>query len=227
MTAASLQARLKPVFDRIDALSLRERGLIFVGVMAVIYIAAMSLLLTPLRAEHNRLEAALRAKSEQAQAANRQIQILLGSSEAEIDAPQRQRIAALGRELAGLDEQLETITGGTVSPQQMAKLLEQMLARNGVVQLVKIESLPPTLAVQEVASPRAVANSPGPAIYKHGVRIELRGRYFDIVEYLTAIERLPWKMFWGQVSLESDKYPFSKVTLVVYTLSRHAGSVGI
>jgi MSHA biogenesis protein MshJ len=59
------------------------------------------------------------------------------------------------------------------------------------------------------------------------MRVELKGRYFDIVEYLKALEGLPWKVFWGEVSLESDKYPISKVSLVIYTLSRYPGWIGV
>lgn len=228
MLPPSLQARLKPLADRIDALSLRERAMVFVGVMAAIFIIAMNLVLTPLRAEHTRLQASLHNKDQEVQALNREIHIMLGNSATDIDAPQREKIAALEQELARLDQQLEQITGGTVSPQQMAKLLEQILLRNRMLELVKIESLPASPAVQEESQPAGTPSKvAGATIYKHGVRVELRGRYFDVVEYLKAIETLPWKVFWGQVSLETDKYPISKMTLVVYTLSRHPGWVGI
>ncbi len=224
----ALQAQLKALSDRIDAFSLRERGLIFVGVMAAIFYVALSLVLTPLRTEHSKLESAARAKNERVQSINKEIQLIATAAIADIDAPQRDKIASLEKELTVLDQQLEQITGGTVGPRQMAKLLEQMLARNGALELVRIENLPSAPAVPEEAS---TGNAPvaagGATIYKHGVRLELRGRYFDIVEYLKAVEKLPWKVFWGRVSLESDKYPVSTVTLVVYTLSRYPAWVGI
>lgn len=228
MLSPSLQARLKPLADRIDSLSLRERALVFIGAMAAIFIIATNVMFTPLRADHNRLELSVRGKDQQIQVLNREIQAMVGNSASDIDDPQRQKIAALEQELLRLDQQLEQITGGTVNPQQMAKLLEQILLRNRMLELVKIESLPPTPAVQDEAQPAGTpVKAAGPTIYKHGVRVELRGRYFDVVEYLKAIETLPWKVFWGQVSLETDKYPISKMTLVVYTLSRHSGWVGI
>lgn len=224
----ALQAGVKALSDRIDAFSLRERALIFVGVMAAVYIVAMNLVLTPLRTEHTKLESAVRAKNEQLQSINKEIEIMAGAASTDVDAPQRERIAGLERELAVLDQQLETITGGTVSPRQMAKLLEQMLSRNGAVELVRIESLPAMPAVpDEARTTGSPVTAAGATIYKHGVRLELRGRYFDIVDYLKAVEKLPWKIFWGRVSLESDKHPVSRVTLVVYTLSRNPAWVGI
>jgi len=106
----------------------------------------------------------------------------------------------------------------------MAKLLEQILARSHGLQLVKIESLPRALAVEETASTNV--KTLGAIVYKHGVRIEVTGRYFDIINYLKALEALPWKVYWGQVALETEQYPTSKLTLVIYTLSRHTGWIG-
>lgn len=221
----SFKQNLKSLFDRMDALSLRERGMIFIGVMAVIGVSAMNLLLTPLRAEQNRVEAALKSKNEQVQQVHLQLESLVGGVEKGADAQRRDKIVGLEKELAALDLQLEQMTGGgLVSPQQMAKLLEQMLARSRGLELVKIENLPRALAVEDAANtnPKTL----GAVVYKHGVRIELRGRYFDLVNYLKVLETLPWRVYWGQVALETEQYPMSKLTLVVYTLSRHAGWIG-
>src|SRR4051794_49439 len=165
----ALRANLKSLYDRVDALSLRERGLIFIGVMAVICIMAMNLLLTPLRAEHSRVEAALKAKNEQVQSTHLQLQTLIGAPEQSPDTQRRNNIATLEKELTTLDQQLDQMTGGgLVSPQQMAKLLEQMLARSHGLELVRIESLPRALAVDEGTN--KIAKTPGAVVYKHGVR---------------------------------------------------------
>jgi MSHA biogenesis protein MshJ len=51
------------------------------------------------------------------------------------------------------------------------------------------------------------------------MRIELKGQYLDIVRYLRALESMPAKVFWGEVQFESEKYPVSRITLVIYTIS--------
>lgn len=221
----ALRARLKTLAERIDALSLRERGMIFIGVLTVLYIIAMNLVFAPLRAEHKRVEKSLRAKHQEVQVLNGQLQVMLGVSDGSVDARQRGRIETLQREMRELDQSLEQLTGGMVSPQQMAKLLEQVLARSSGVRLVKLENMPKSLAVEQTVSANTAAL--GAVVYKHGVRIEVRGRYFDLVEYLRTLESLPWKVYWGDVSLESEAYPISKVTLVVYTLSRHSAWIGV
>lgn len=224
-----LKARLKTLADRIDAMSVRERGLVFFAVMVVLYLIAHNVVFAPLRAEQLRLEQELRGKREQIQAADRQVSSLFGGDGNDVNAANRARLAALQEQIKTLDAQMDQMTAGIVTPKEMAKLLEQVLARTKGLELVKLEALAPQ-AVDEVTptgTPAAVQPAGGATVYRHGMRVEFKGTYFDIIEYLKAVESLPWKVYWGEVSLESDKYPVSKVTLVVYTLSRYPGWIGV
>ncbi|OGI42866.1 MAG: hypothetical protein A2150_02140 [Candidatus Muproteobacteria bacterium RBG_16_64_11] len=63
--------------------------------------------------------------------------------------------------------------------------------------------------------------------YRHGMRIELKGGYLDMLAYLREVENLPWKMFWGQVTLQVEQYPVSRLVLHVYTLSTQESWIGI
>lgn len=221
-----LRVRLRVLAERVDALSLRERALTFIAVMVVLYLVAVNVVFGPLRAEQARLEAEIKASREQIRAADYQVETLAGGGAKDVNAENRARVEALRRQLAELDAQTDEMTAGVVSPREMAKLVEQMLTRNRGLELVKLENLPALPVGQEVAG----AATPGPddvVVYRHGMRVEFRGRYFEIVEYLKALETLPWKVYWGEVSLSTEKYPVSKVSLVIYTLSRHPGWIGV
>jgi MSHA biogenesis protein MshJ len=218
-----LKTQFKPLMDRIDAMSLRERAMVFLVVMGVMVFAAMQFLFFPLRAEHDGIRKQLDAKNQQVETMNQQVQVLLGASGE--DSPEKQVLASLEQQLKQLDDDLNKMTNGMVSPQQMAKLLEQVLARHQGIELVKIETLPKALAFGDTVA--AGTDKPaGAVVYRHGVRLQVKGRYFDVVNYLKALEALPWKVYWGEVALESDKYPVSRVTLVIYTLSRNPGWIG-
>lgn len=222
-----LQIRLRVLAERVDTLSLRERALTFIAVMVVLYLVAVNVVFGPLRAEQARLEADVKAKREQIHAADRQVESIAGGSAKDVNGENRARAESLRHRLRELDAQTDEMTAGVVSPQEMAKLVEQMLTRNRGLELVKLENLPAMPVGQD--APRAGASST-PAdvvVYRHGMRVEFRGRYFEIVEYLKALEGLPWKVFWGEVTLETEKYPLSKVSLVIYTLSRHPGWIGV
>ena len=56
-------------------------------------------------------------------------------------------------------------------------------------------------------------------IYKHGVEITVQGTYLDLLAYLAELERLPWRMYWGNLDLKVDEYPQSTLVLTLYTLS--------
>ena len=101
-------------------------------------------------------------------------------------------------------------------------MVREVLAKNRTLQVVKLENLPaePLDEAKNAATPttQPVKNDAA-RVYRHGMRIELRGQYLDIVRYLRALEAMQSKVFWGEVQFQSEVYPVSRVTLVIYTIS--------
>ena len=56
-------------------------------------------------------------------------------------------------------------------------------------------------------------------IYKHGVKITVRGSYANLLRYLSALEKLPTQMFWGVAKMDVIKHPKVELSLTLYTLS--------
>lgn len=216
--------RLRAWGERIDEMSLRERALSFLVVIGALYALASIALFAPLRGEQVRLEKELAAKRNQIQAFDRQTQAILDASAKGGDTEQQRRLTALQQQLQTLDTSLNGATQGLVSPQEMGRLVDQVLRRSGALQVVRIENLPPTPLFGEKDGAGAAGQQ---MIYKHGLRMELRGRYVDIVNYLRALEGLPWKVLWGDVSLRTDATPYSTVTLTLYTLSLQSTWLGL
>jgi MSHA biogenesis protein MshJ len=59
----------------------------------------------------------------------------------------------------------------------------------------------------------------GSQFYRHGVEISLTGGYFDLMQYLAELEKLPARLLWGSGTLQSEQYPEVRLTLQVYTLA--------
>jgi len=89
---------------------------------------------------------------------------------------------------------------------------------------------PPTTAAAAVASAVAAAVQVTPQapaaerkapdlLYRHGVEVTVRGNYLDMVDYMSALEAMPTRLFWGKAQLEVEEYPASRLTLTLYTLS--------
>jgi len=225
MQIDELKTRFKGIADRIDAMSLRERGLIFFTLLAILYFVAVNLLFGPVNKEKDRLQAQVNQVHVETQALDTQIQAILAGGAQDPDAAKREKISALQANLQQMDVTLNQATFGLVAPKEMTRLVEQMLNKNHALRVLKVESLPAAPLVEGGADAKNAA--PGTMIYKHGMRIELQGGYLDMLRYLKSLEGLPWKLFWGQVTLKTDKYPESRLTLLIYTLSTREASMGL
>lgn len=219
-----LRALFKKYTDRINGLALRERGIIFVAILVILYGAAANLLFPPLNTEQTRLKKQLADKRVQIQTFDAQIQAAVAKSAVDPDAPNRARRAQLETQLKAIEASLATVTARLVSPKEMAPMVEQILLKNRRLEIIRVESLPPE-PLQKLAT--AAGGGSVLTAYRHGMHIELRGNYLDILLYLKDLEALPWKMFWGQLNLKVEQYPVSHVTLRVYTLSTQAGWLAI
>ena len=225
-----LKKTLHDIEERINAHSLRERALIFFAFIAIVSVLTVKLVFAPVNAEQKRLDTQLKAKTQQIIQIERQIQVILLNQDRDPDAANRAKLKRLKAQISTLDTTLQRFTKGLVSPRQMANLVEQVLLKNRRLKIVRLENLPATPLVSGTgrASEDKGKSSPEEGlIYKHGMRIQLDGRYVDIVNYLKRLEKLPWKVFWGEVSISSDNYPVSKLNLVIYTLSLHQGWIGV
>lgn len=202
---------------KIDAMSLRERALIFAAVAFALVATIDSFFLNPLLQQQKRLSSQVVQQQEKMKEIQGQLAALLEAKAADKDAPQRERIRELREQIAQGDTFLRETQDKLVPPERMAHLLEQVLAKNSRLQLVSLETLQVSNFIEQPA------NDPQPAtgkqIYKHGVKITVRGSYADLTQYLQMLEKLPTQMFWGMANLNVVKYPQAELTLTLYTLS--------
>ncbi len=169
-----------------------------------------------------------------------QQQTLLGMLElqnADPDAANRARLAAVKKQLLDVSERLVRFEEGMVPPARMQVFLEGLLARNRGIELVGLKTLPVTRVGAAVAALASASNSlaqgagqetstqeKGVAgaeegIYQHGIEIQLAGSYNELLDYLAELERMPQRVMWNSVNFTVDKYPRNIMVLRVYTLS--------
>ncbi len=212
-----------------NALSLRERVMVFVAMLGVTVFVMVTLFIDPPLARvkmHN-----ARMAQQQAELAAVRAQLpALEQKLADPDAASRAQRDDLQRQLAAIDESIKGMQLGLVPAQRVNGLLQDVLTRSPRLQLVSIRTLPLASLVvraEKLASGTGAAKpglpeKPGtaqPNVFKHGVEITLQGNYADLHDYLTRLEQLPWRMFWSRVKLETDEYPRLTMTVTIYTLS--------
>jgi len=222
----ALQEKYDQLSERIDRLSLRERAFVFVAMLAMLYLIAVSLLWQPLDARAKRLKTAVNAKQQQVKMLHTELQAM----GIDTRGNQKKRLVVLEKQLKQMDKALAGKTSGLVSPKEMARLVEDVLRKNRKLQLLSIKSLPPEPMIGSVTgdktNQRVVNVAADSLIYRHGLQVTLKGRYADIVSYLKQLETTKWKVFWGQIQLSTEKHPVSELTLVMHTLSFEKGWIG-
>jgi MSHA biogenesis protein MshJ len=215
-TIAVVTHKLRSVAERLDALSLRERGLIFAGCIALICVTAQTLFMGPMavRAQNaeKRLEAARQSMSAIEQAG--------AQASADPGFAAAARNASLTDRLKLLDAQLRAAAQGYVAPDKVVDMLREILADQQSLQLVSLSSLPVESLSRE---PRDVLDA-GPAgddlgPFLHPVEMVVEGSYSSIVQYLRALEAMPWQVHWQQLELTAGDYPVNRVRIVIGALS--------
>lgn len=210
----------------IDALSLRERVILFLAaslmLAAMMYVLAFDAEFT----KQKRLLSSINQKQSEAKAIEDQLIKLAASRAREPDRPERERLAQLRKQLAGTEAKIAAHERRLTSPQQVRNVLTELLARNRAVQLVNMKTLPPVAITAARAAgtegASAAAKPPAevpPLIYRHAIELTVSGGYLDLLAYLADLERLPVQLHWGSLEIDASNYPQHPMKLTVYTLS--------
>ncbi len=218
---------------KIDGLALRQRLLVFLAAALAMVALADVAFIGPLLAGQKKHSREIAQNGNLLKGVYAQLEALGKASSSDPDAENKKRLAELRRKLAQADASLLELQQKLVTPDKMASLLQDILRKNGHLQLIAMQSLPAS-ALLEAAdnAPGGAAGKSGNAasgpgkderrerlLYKQGVQITLRGSYADLLQYLTMLENLPWQMYWGKASFKVERHPLATLTFTVYTLS--------
>jgi len=222
--------------SRIDALTLRERVIVFALAVVVLITLVNQALLDPLFREQKRLSQQIQQDQQKIAALRTQIQANLQIQAIDPDALNRETLRKLTEQMKQMQAELKEMQKGLVSPDKMPELLESILRQNGRLRLVALKTLPSQSLTDAGKAEGSAPNSQGVAsgvpaeskdktavpiapVYKHGVEVVVQGGYLDMLAYMAALERLPWQLFWAKAKLDSVEYSKATLTLTLYTLS--------
>ncbi len=231
------------IAERIDALTLRERGFVIAGVLAVTYFLWTSAVMQPMERRQRELNGDQQRVAAELSALNAQAQAMLKQSKDDPNVIHREELEALKHELETLNNDLSGTTDHLVPPGQMAKVLEAVLQESGGLQLQMVSSLGSSPLVPEAkkaatktADPKAAdsvpseddegSEAPVRKVYKHGVKLVLQGSFFSVLDFLRKLEQLDWKFFWDAVEFHVVDYPDATVEITVFTISLEPTWIG-
>ncbi|MDB1122864.1 MSHA biogenesis protein MshJ [Vibrio algarum] len=204
--------------EKFALLSQREKWLISVGGLVGLFFILLTLLIDPIQNLSTIKKKQSDAESLQITKFETEIVSLKERLLVDPNAELEKQLSQLSDESQTLSLELSEFVGGLISPSDMAELLETVLDKSLTLKLVSLQSLPAESILSDAKE--------SAGYFIHPVRLELTGKYFDIKDYLAALESMKVKYFWRSFQYEVEAYPKAKLVLVVYTLGTRQEFIG-
>jgi len=205
---------------RIDALSLRERGFLFVSVIAVCLALADALVLSPAQIALKQVRQ--RATAQTADLARLRDELRLMAQPVDASKVVRDEIAGFEAQLQAVNADIQVrVPTADIGP-ALEKVLVQFLRRQEGLTLVRMgtvgEAAGAASSATAPAAPGAAATAASPlGLVKRGLELTVSGPYAELVRYVNALETALPSLRWGMLQLKSDKQP-PELTLQVYVV---------
>lgn len=217
-------APLKAVWERqarrIDALSLRERAILFLSIVAVLAAVFDAVVLTPLSARTAQRGAAQAQQSSELSQLREQFVAASRTVGADPAVELRQRLEAAQAERTQLNAALRE-AGSINSGEGLSAVLQRLLAQQPGLVLERLELLDDTPVTLPTLSPlyalAGVAPTPAPApsaqrptlptmpgMSWQGVELQVQGGYRELQHYLQALEHELPGLRWGEMRLAAS-----------------------
>lgn len=250
-----MKARWIVLRDAFDAKTLRERVIVAMVVLALIYAIFDFSLFASINKDKAVIDLRMDTVQLEMKKLSAQELVLARALTNDPTAAKRREIDRLQLRTAELDGDLQKLSVGLIAAEKLPEALHDVLQEMGSLRLQSMETLAPTklrlntpAAVEPKAAvekekteqdkteqdkalaaldqpPETAAENVG--VFKHAVVVSLEGQYFDVVRYIAALEKLPWKIYWEGLEYQVTHYPKASVTIKVYTLSTDKGVLGV
>lgn len=219
------------LLEKIDNRILRERVLIFITLLALIFLLWNFLVQARFDRERNALQAEAKKIASEQQTMQTQMNTLAMAMASDPAIAKTNIIEKLNTDIASVEDRLSNLSQGLISAEQLPKVLEEVLLRTSSVKLLQVRTLAATelqLVTEAVdANSEGKPATGGTGVYKHGVLIRVAGSYSQLVQLMTEIEALQWKFYWESLDYTVTQYPNAEIDIRVFTLSSEEGLLGV
>jgi len=128
------------------------------------------------------------------------------------DAAVRRQIGKLEGDIGEIDAQLRDQALQILAPEQVRLVLRDLIDNVQGLRLVSMQTEAPVQLVN-------TAPEDLPALYRHGLVIDLQGEYLALLDYVRALEALPWRFYWLGIDVRADEPGARSFRLHLYTVS--------
>lgn len=223
-----MNASLQALSTKFAALKQRERWMVFIAGIAVVYGVLNALVLDPMLNKQHLLTTELAQSQMQLSDMQTQISNIQQNPVVDIDRENQQNITGLNAKVQTQQQQLNDLQNNLVSPERMPALLKSLIRNDADLQLVSMKTLTPenfliqkddALQSSTGAASSGIPKSSEAVIYKHALALTLAGNYLDLLHYAESLQALSNQVLWENAVLTSKEHPVNELTVTVYTLS--------
>jgi MSHA biogenesis protein MshJ len=204
--------RLAFARDWFEARNVRERIVLAAAACAVILLAIEALAWAPARQRLRDAEAQVASVEAQKNVLQGELDALDEQEALDPDAAVRRQLDTFDRQVGTLDQKLQGQALQLIAPEQARAVLQALIANVRGLHMVSLQTEPA----------RPLVETEGldlPVLYRHGLVIDLEGDYLALLEYLRALEQLPWRLYWYGLEVAADKPGARRFRLRLYTVS--------
>jgi len=204
-----MMANMKKLAARINALSIRERFLLFAAAIGVLGALTDYFFISPLLAQQKALVAQLDKKSTDMDLIREKVDAEMMGRSVGRSAELKTAAADVQRELESVEREIAELSGNGANATSIPAMLHRVMQRSDKVSIVRVAQL--GVSAQGAPSPPT-----GTQANRGGLEITLAGSYPDLMDYLSSLEKSLPQARWAALNLKADTQP-AQITVRLVT----------
>ena len=195
---------------KVDALSLRERGILFFASIAVLLALADAVILAPAQSQFKTVQQ--RFTTQSAEIARLRTELQAAGKPVDQNQAVQDSIAGVEQDIAGVNHEIQAQLALAGSGRALEPVLVQFLRRQPNLTLLGTSTLKTDVPALSGASTVAV-----PGLTRQGLELRVAGPYLELTRYVQSLEAALPHLRWGSVQIKAEQQP-PEMRLQVYVL---------
>ena len=222
--------------EKAEALSVRERAIIFVTGLILILVLWLQLFFSSWEVKQKAANQSLVQSEAELAELKVEIHTLESKLRQNPNDPLQAENNELEENLSELGAEIREQLAHLMPPQQMAQTMQEVLADYKGLALISARNLPVeqlALGVGNSASSNTEGEAAGDneaqagaVIYSHGFEMKLEGGYFQALQFLQGLEEMKG-FYWRALDYQVEEYPKGVLTIELSTLSLEEEWIGV
>lgn len=214
--------------DKTAALSLRERVILMVVGLVLIFFIWAQFYYLGFEKEQKQVSTSIKQLKQQEWAQSEQLADLMAKLAHDPNAELIKEQQRIQGELDALKDQIEIRLSHLIAPEMMADVMRQVLSDYKGLRLVNAKNLPvePLKISQSTTTENKTDEDNQAVIFSHRFEMTLNGDYFQTLEFLQKLEQMKG-FYWTKLSYKVDQYPKAQITIELSTLSLDEDWIGV